>query len=58
MNIDPAVLSIFVDVAKAGGFRDAARLNGKSPSWLSQTVRGLEDQLGVRLFNRQRGAWP
>ncbi len=52
MRIDPNVLSIFVDVAKAGGFRDAARVNGKSPSWLSQTVRALEDQLGVRLFNR------
>ncbi|WP_418459182.1 LysR substrate-binding domain-containing protein [Brucella intermedia] len=52
MKVDPKVLSIFVDVANAGGFRDAARLNGKSPSWLSQTVRGLEDELGVRLFNR------
>ncbi|WP_414832419.1 LysR substrate-binding domain-containing protein [Afifella sp. YEN Y35] len=52
MKIEPNELRIFVDVAKAGGFRDAARLNGKSPSWLSQTVRSLEDELGVRLFNR------
>lgn len=52
MQIDPRDLRIFVEVAKAGGFRDAARGNGRSPSWLSQTVRRLEDQLGLRLLNR------
>jgi DNA-binding transcriptional LysR family regulator len=52
MKIDPGQLSVFVDVARAGGFRDAARQSGRSPSWLSQTIRSLEEQLGVRLFNR------
>ncbi|MBN3723488.1 LysR family transcriptional regulator [Burkholderia sp. Ac-20379] len=52
MKIDPGELSLFVDVARAGGFRDAARVNGKSPSLLSQSIRRLEDKLGVRLFNR------
>lgn len=41
-----------MEVAKAGGFRDAARVTGKSASWLSETIRRLEDQLGVRLLNR------
>jgi len=52
MKVDPAELALFVDVAKAGGFREAARLNGKSASGLSETVRRLEEQLGVRLLNR------
>jgi DNA-binding transcriptional LysR family regulator len=52
MKIDPGDLGIFLEVARAGGFRDAARLNGKSASWLSETIRRLEDQLGVRLLNR------
>ncbi|KAF1051773.1 MAG: HTH-type transcriptional regulator PgrR [Burkholderia gladioli] len=52
MKIDPGALSLFVDVPRAGGFRGAARANGKSPSLLSQSIRRLEDKLGVRLFNR------
>jgi DNA-binding transcriptional LysR family regulator len=52
MKVDPADLALFADVARAGGFREASRLNGKSPSWLSETIRRLEDQLGVRLLNR------
>ena len=52
MKVDPAELSLFVEVARAGGFREAARLNGKSASWLSQSIRQLEEQLGVRLLNR------
>ena len=45
-------LSAFVAVAQAGGFRDAARLGGVSPSSLSEAVRRLEAKLGVRLLNR------
>jgi DNA-binding transcriptional LysR family regulator len=45
-------LSAFVAVARAGGFRDAARVNGIAPSNLSEAVRRLEAKLGVRLFNR------
>jgi DNA-binding transcriptional LysR family regulator len=52
MKVDPGELSAFVEVATAGGFRDAARLHGKSASWLSETIRRLEDRLGVRLLNR------
>lgn len=52
MKIDPGELAVFVEVAKAGGFREAARVNGKSASWLSETVRRLEEQLGARLLNR------
>jgi len=45
-------LSAFVAVAKAGGFRDAARTGGASASSLSEAVRRLEARLGVRLLNR------
>jgi DNA-binding transcriptional LysR family regulator len=45
-------LNAFVAVARAGGFREAARLNGSSPSSLSETIRRLEAELGVRLLNR------
>jgi len=39
-------------VARAGGFREAARTMGVSASSLSETVRRLEGALGVRLLNR------
>jgi DNA-binding transcriptional LysR family regulator len=39
-------------VARAKGFRDGARLSGASASGLSEAVRRLESQLGVRLLNR------
>jgi DNA-binding transcriptional LysR family regulator len=45
-------LAAFVAVVNAGGFRDAARLGGVSPSSLSEAVRRLEAKLGVRLVNR------
>jgi DNA-binding transcriptional LysR family regulator len=45
-------LAAFVAVARAGGFRDAARLSGSSASRLSEAVRRLEAKLGVRLLNR------
>jgi DNA-binding transcriptional LysR family regulator len=41
-----------VAVARAGGFRDAARINGRSASSVSEAVRRLESKLGVRLLNR------
>lgn len=52
MKIDLGDLSAFVAVARAGGFRDAARLNDSSASGLSDAVRRLEARLGVRLLNR------
>ena len=45
-------LTAFVAVARAGGFRDAARASGSSASSLSEAVRRLEASLGVRLLNR------
>ncbi|CCB65207.1 MULTISPECIES: LysR family transcriptional regulator [unclassified Hyphomicrobium] len=52
MAVDLADLNAFVAVARAGGFRDGARASGGSPSGLSDAVRRLEVQLGVRLLNR------
>ncbi|MEA3178038.1 MAG: hypothetical protein QOI59_1561 [Gammaproteobacteria bacterium] len=45
-------LSAFVAVARSGGFREAARATSSSASTLSEAVRRLETQLGVRLLNR------
>jgi DNA-binding transcriptional LysR family regulator len=45
-------LAAFVSVARAGGFRDAARISGVSASSLSAAVRRLEAKLGLRLLNR------
>ncbi|WP_375452645.1 LysR family transcriptional regulator [uncultured Devosia sp.] len=52
MKADLGDLSAFVAVARAGGFREAGRLNDSSASSLSQAIRRLEAELGVRLFNR------
>ena len=52
MAVEINDLAAFVAVARAGGFRDAARLSGVSPSGLSIAVRRLESKLGVRLLNR------
>jgi DNA-binding transcriptional LysR family regulator len=52
MNVDLSDLNAFMAVARAGGFRDAARAGAMSPSGLSEAVRRLETQLGVRLLNR------
>jgi DNA-binding transcriptional LysR family regulator len=52
MKTDLGDLNAFVAVAQAGGFRDAARASGVSASGLSEALRRLETQLGVRLLNR------
>ena len=52
MQYDIKDLKAFVAVARAGGFRDGARASGSSPSGLSEAVRRLEEDLGVRLLNR------
>jgi DNA-binding transcriptional LysR family regulator len=52
MKVDLGDLSAFVAVARAGGFRDAARATSGSASGLSDAVRRLETKLGVRLLNR------
>jgi DNA-binding transcriptional LysR family regulator len=45
-------VAAFVAVAKGCGFREAARASGASASTLSEAVRRLETQVGVRLLNR------
>ncbi|WP_043287170.1 LysR family transcriptional regulator [Paraburkholderia oxyphila] len=45
-------LAAFAAVARAGGFRDAARASSVSASSLSTAVRRLEAKLGLRLLNR------
>ena len=52
MKADLGDLNAFLAVARAGGYRDGARASGVSASGLSEAVRRLETQLGVRLFNR------
>ena len=52
MKIDLGDLSAFIAVARAKGFREGARVTGGSASGLSEAVRRLEAQLGVRLLNR------
>lgn len=52
MRHDLGDLNAFVAVARARGFREAARASNASASALSEAVRRLEAQLGVRLLNR------
>ncbi|PDT04268.1 LysR family transcriptional regulator [Rhizobium chutanense] len=52
MKTDLGDLNAFVAVARAGGFREGARVSGNSASFLSEAVRRLEATLGVRLLNR------
>jgi DNA-binding transcriptional LysR family regulator len=52
MAADLGDLTAFVAVARAGGFREAARANGGSASRFSEALTRLEARLGVRLLNR------
>lgn len=45
-------LAAFVAIADRGNFSKAAAILGISTSTLSQTIRSLEERLGVRLLNR------
>ncbi|MED5526470.1 MAG: LysR family transcriptional regulator [Pseudomonadota bacterium] len=45
-------LKVFVAVAREGNFTRAAAHLGVSPSAVSQTLRSLEERLGVRLLTR------
>jgi DNA-binding transcriptional LysR family regulator len=47
-----AEMNAFVTVAERASFAKAARELGVSRSTLSETIRGLEEKLGVRLLNR------
>jgi DNA-binding transcriptional LysR family regulator len=52
MKADLGDLTAFLAVARARGFRDAARTSGASASTLSEAVRRLEAKLGIRLLHR------
>ncbi|WP_287800504.1 LysR family transcriptional regulator [Acidiphilium sp.] len=52
MGPDLDALNAFMTVARAGGFREGARVSGASASALSESVRRLEAALGVRLLHR------
>jgi DNA-binding transcriptional LysR family regulator len=52
MEMDLGDLNAFLAVARARGFRGGARASGTSASGLSEAVRRLETQLGVRLLHR------
>ena len=45
-------VAMFVAVAEAGSFSEAARRLGVSPSAVSQAIRGLEERLGTALYRR------
>jgi DNA-binding transcriptional LysR family regulator len=54
MNTRPTLveLTAFTAIARRGSFRAAAEELGVSPSTLSHMMRGLEERLALRLFNR------
>lgn len=52
MSIAPAELNVFMAIARHGSFRRAAIELRVTPSALSHALRGLEERLAVRLFNR------
>ena len=45
-------IALFAAVVEAGGFRAAAQKRGMSASSLSDCMRRLESDLGLRLLNR------
>lgn len=51
-HIQPNDLSIFLTIARHRSIRKAADEIGVTASALSHALRGLEENLGVRLFNR------
>ncbi|MBW4505248.1 MAG: LysR family transcriptional regulator [Scytonematopsis contorta HA4267-MV1] len=47
-----SVLQIFVEVMRQGSFAGVARERNIDPSSVSRAIAGLEEELGVRLFQR------
>jgi DNA-binding transcriptional LysR family regulator len=50
--METEALRIFVDVMRRGSYAAVARERDVDPSSVSRTIAGLEQLLGVRLFNR------
>ncbi len=51
-SMDVAVLRTFVEVMRRGSFSAVARERGVSPSSISRAISALEDEIGLRLFQR------
>ena len=52
MNVNLKLLQAFIEVAEHSSFRRAAEEIGRTQSAVSMQIRQLEDQLGLRLFQR------
>lgn len=52
MSFETATLDLFVRVAALGAFGRAGREFGLSPTAVTQRIKALEAELGVKLFNR------
>jgi DNA-binding transcriptional LysR family regulator len=50
--MDISVLQIFVEVMRQGSFAAVARKHNIDPSSVSRTIASLEEEIGVRLFQR------
>jgi DNA-binding transcriptional LysR family regulator len=50
--MDVSVLQLFVDVFRQGSFAAVARDRNLDPSSVSRAIAGLEEELGIRLFQR------
>jgi len=50
--MDTRLLAIFLEVARGGGFAQAARNLDQDPSSISRAIAALEAELGARLFQR------
>lgn len=50
--MDVSVLKLFVEVVKQGSFAAVARDRNLAPSSVSRAIAGLEEELGIRLFQR------
>ncbi len=50
--MDLSVLQVFVEVMRQGSFAAVARDRNVDPSSISRAIAGLEQELGVRLFQR------
>ena len=51
-RMDLETLNLFVEVMRHGSFAEVARTRGVAPSSISRAIAGLENELGIRLFQR------
>ena|SRR5215813_14169115 len=53
--MDISDLHYFTAAADAGSFPSAGKALGRNPSMLSRRIGGLDDELGLPLFERRHG---